>query len=213
MDRRGAWEQVALHIRTMIFEGTLRAGDRVPQDEIAAELGVSRIPVREAIIALERDAWVRILPHRGAFVTGLDEATVGDLYEMLGLIYGLVVRRATERADDDARAAIAAQQKKVAAAESPEQMVAANEAFLGELRRLGGSPRISSTLRSMGGVVPGNFFAVIDGSIPAQKRGVKAVAAAVRDGNGDAAAEAMVQMMRAQGRSVLDVLKSRGVLA
>ncbi|HLT70291.1 MAG TPA: GntR family transcriptional regulator, partial [Acidimicrobiales bacterium] len=59
-------EVAALHVRRMIFEGRLRPGDRVPQDAVAAELGISRIPLREALIALEREGWVRLEAHRGA---------------------------------------------------------------------------------------------------------------------------------------------------
>lgn len=213
MNRRGAWEDVALHIRTMIFDSVLARGDRVPQDEIAAELGISRIPVREAIIALERDAWVRILPHRGAFVVGLDETTVSDVYEILGLVYGLVARRAAERAEAADVTTLTDLHKALDNADSPDAVLAANEAFLGELRRLGGSPRISATLRSMGGLVPGNFFAVVPTATAVQRRGARAVVKAIRAGDADASADAMSSLMRAQGRSVVAILAERGVLA
>ena len=101
MDRRSSGDLVAVHIRSMIFNGELRQGDRMRQDEIAQRLGVSRIPVREAIIALDREGWLTITPHRGAFVHGLDEDALRDHYELLGLVYGLAARRATERASDD----------------------------------------------------------------------------------------------------------------
>ena len=89
MDRRSSGDLVAVHIRSLIFNGELRQGDRVRQDEIARRLGVSRIPVREAIIALDREGWLEITPHRGAFVHGLDEDSLRDHYELLGLVYGL----------------------------------------------------------------------------------------------------------------------------
>ncbi len=67
---------------------------RVPQDAIAQELGVSRIPVREALIVLEREGWVTNEMHRGAFINTLDEPTVHDHYELFGLIYGFAAKRA-----------------------------------------------------------------------------------------------------------------------
>ena len=51
-------EQVSEHVRRLIFDGELHPGDRIPQDAIAAELGVSRIPVREALIEMARDGLV-----------------------------------------------------------------------------------------------------------------------------------------------------------
>ena len=52
--RQNASEAVAAHVRRLVFDGKLRQGDKVPQQEIADALGVSRIPVREALVALER---------------------------------------------------------------------------------------------------------------------------------------------------------------
>src|ERR1700737_4782428 len=97
MIRRSSGEHAALYIRRLIFDGELRPGARVPQDEIAQTLGISRIPVREALIALERAGWVTIELHRGAFVSVLDEQAVRDHYELYGIVYGFAARRAIAR--------------------------------------------------------------------------------------------------------------------
>ena len=99
--RTPSGEHIASYIRRLIFEGELRPGMRVPQDAIAQELGVSRIPVREALIVLEREGWVTNEMHRGAFINTLDEPTVHDHYELFGLIYGFAAKRALARAADD----------------------------------------------------------------------------------------------------------------
>ena len=119
IDRPSSGDLVAIHVRSLIFNGALRQGDRVHQDDIARQLGVSRIPVREAIIALDREGWLTITPHRGAFVHGLDEDALRDHYELLGLVYGLAARRATERATDDGLKGLRDAQQQLAAAESP----------------------------------------------------------------------------------------------
>jgi DNA-binding GntR family transcriptional regulator len=80
--RTPSGEHIASHVRSLIFEGELRPGMRVPQDAIAQDLGVSRIPVREALIVLEREGWVTNEMHRGAFINALDEPTVHDHYEL-----------------------------------------------------------------------------------------------------------------------------------
>src|SRR3954470_3573238 len=95
--RRSSGDEAALLIRRMIFDGELRAGDRVPQDDVAAMLGISRIPVREALIALEREGWVTIEMNRGAFVNALDARSVRDNYELFGLVYGFAAERALDR--------------------------------------------------------------------------------------------------------------------
>src|ERR1700684_3706729 len=95
--RTPSGEHIASHVRSLIFEGVLRPGMRVPQDTIARNLGVSRIPVREALIVLEREGWVTNEMHRGAFINALDEQSVHDHYELYGLIFGFAAQRAASR--------------------------------------------------------------------------------------------------------------------
>jgi len=214
-DRRGAWEQVSTHIKSLVFAGELRRGDRVPQDEIAAELGISRIPVREALIALEREAWVKIIPHRGAFVVGFDDSSITDHYEVLGLVYGLVARRAATTATAAQVSALAPLQRTLADAAKTgdaDEFLEANDRFLAELRKLGGSPRISSILRSISGIVPGNFFAVVDGAAATATKGTSAVVRAIKDGDAERAADAMVTMLRHHGRAVTALLRANKIV-
>src|SRR5580698_595335 len=95
--RLSSGEQAAWRIRELIFDGQLPRHSRIPQDEIADSLGISRIPLREALIALEREGWVTLELHRGAFVNAFDETTLLDHYEMLGIVYGFAARRAIAR--------------------------------------------------------------------------------------------------------------------
>src|SRR5438128_1657637 len=164
LDRPSSGDLVAVHVRSLIFNGELRQGDRVHQDDIAKSLGVSRIPVREAIIALDREGWLTITPHRGAFVHGLDEDSLRDHYELLGLVYGLAARRAVERASQEARARLRAAQEALGAAKTPDELHETNDLFLRTLLALAGSPRLGRVMRNMSTVVPGNFFELVPGS-------------------------------------------------
>ena len=117
--RTSSGEQIASHIRRLIFEGSLRPGTRVPQDAIAQDLGVSRIPIREALIVLEREGWVTTEMHRGAFVNALDEQAVHDHYELFGLIYGFAAKRALARSAADLPERLADIQKRFAQGQGP----------------------------------------------------------------------------------------------
>jgi DNA-binding GntR family transcriptional regulator len=213
MDRRSSGDLAAVHIRTLIFNGELRQGDRVHQDDIAKRLGVSRIPVREAIIALDREGWLTITPHRGAFVHGLDADSLRDHYELLGLVYGLAARRATERATDDARAELADAQRQLAAADSPEALHDTNDVFLRTLLAVARSPRLGAVMRNMSTVVPGNFFELVPGSGKVQQAGAQRIVAAIARHDPDAAADACVNLLRDQGELVIGLLASRGMFA
>ncbi len=75
-------DDVAEWLRHAIADGRLRPGDRVRQEAIAAELGVSRIPVREALRRLEMEGLVVNPPHRTARVAALDFAECEEIYKM-----------------------------------------------------------------------------------------------------------------------------------
>ncbi|EFC84141.1 GntR family transcriptional regulator [Parafrankia sp. EUN1f] len=212
MERRSSGRQVADHIRGLIFSGALRQGDRVRQDMIAEELGVSRIPVREAMITLESEGWIAIEPHRGAFVHGLDRNSVIDYYALLGHLYGLAAEQATERGDPAGFAALAAAERRLCQAEDADELLRANEQFLRQIFAMANSPRLSSFSRLMTGIIPGNFFALVPGTIGAQKSGVAAVMRAMTAGDGGGAAAEFIRLLRSYGGHVVELLDARDIL-
>lgn len=73
---------IADRLRQEILAGTHEAGAQLRQEAIAAAYGVSRIPVREALLQLEAEGLVDIAPHRGAVVTGLSPEEVRDVFDL-----------------------------------------------------------------------------------------------------------------------------------
>ncbi|MDR7465345.1 MAG: GntR family transcriptional regulator [Armatimonadota bacterium] len=69
-------------LREAILRNVLTGGQQLRQDEIAAHLGVSRIPVREALRQLEAEGLVTFFPHRGAVVSELSHQEVQEIYEI-----------------------------------------------------------------------------------------------------------------------------------
>lgn len=82
------------HIRNRIQERSLLPGQRVVAGDIAKEIGVSILPVREALFALESEGIVTITPHIGAVVTVLSYEDVAGVIEPLAVLEGYVTRRA-----------------------------------------------------------------------------------------------------------------------
>jgi DNA-binding GntR family transcriptional regulator len=213
MIRRSSGEQAAIYIRGLIFQGRLRQGDRVPQDEIARTLGVSRIPVREALLSLEREGWVTIRPHRGAFIGALDEAAVRDHYALYGVVYGFAARRAALRSTPQMVDRLSDVCDRLAGEESPAVVARLNREFDRLVLEAAGSPRLRGVLRAMTGVVPGNFFELIPGAIEVERRGSRAVLEAMVARDGDAVAEAYHLMLQRQGDLVAELFTRRGLFA
>jgi DNA-binding GntR family transcriptional regulator len=210
--RRSSGEQAALYIRRLIFDGVLREGDRVPQDAIAEKLGLSRIPVREALLFLEREGWVTIKPHRGAFIGALDETVVRDHYELYGHVYSFVAARAAERQTPEMLTRLTELQKQIQAAADPQSAWRLNQAFHTTLIEMARSPRLNAVLGAMAGIVPGNFFELVPGSIEVDKKGAAAILRRLKQGDGERASAEYVKLMRRQGDLVVALFKSRGIL-
>src|SRR5258708_17261106 len=67
-------------IREAILSGELPAGSRLDQAQLANDLQVSLVPVREALKALDAEGFVKIIPRRGAFVAGTSTNDIEDMY-------------------------------------------------------------------------------------------------------------------------------------
>ena len=93
-------------LRRLIVAGELAPGARVNQEDLAARIGVSVAPVREALRVLEQEGQVTYLPRRGYFVTELRLADLTEIYALRRLLEAQAARHALPRLDDDALARV-----------------------------------------------------------------------------------------------------------
>jgi DNA-binding GntR family transcriptional regulator len=119
-------------LRRLIVAGELAPGARVNQEELAARIGVSVGPVREALRVLEQEGQLTYLPRRGYFVTELRLADLEEIYALRQLLEANAARHALPQLDDDARARIrlaARECAEAAAAGDVSAELAANRRF------------------------------------------------------------------------------------
>ena len=88
--------QVFDKIRSDILNGKYKRGEELVESSIGKELGLSRTPVREAIRQLELEGLVQLVPNKGAFVTGISEKDVRDIYLIRARLEGLAARMAAK---------------------------------------------------------------------------------------------------------------------
>lgn len=88
-------------LRDDILSGKLKENDELREAAVGEELGVSRTPVREAFRQLELEGLIRIIPNKGAYVTGISASDVADIYEIRSLLEGLCAKWATKRMPKD----------------------------------------------------------------------------------------------------------------
>lgn len=83
-------------LREDILSGRYEDHEELREVAIGEEMGVSRTPVREAFRQLELEGLIQIIPNKGAYVTGITEKDVKDIYMIRSLLEGLCARWATE---------------------------------------------------------------------------------------------------------------------
>jgi DNA-binding GntR family transcriptional regulator len=200
--RRSVGEGVADHIRQLVFFGELRDGERVPQREIAQALGVSSVPVREALASLQREGVVTIEPNRGAFVNGLDADVVKEQFYVFGRIYGLATRVTTQRADPSGVAALSDLAERIAGERDLAKLLVLSIQFQMLIVDQGGSKRLRALITPFSRIVPGNFYVTIPGSAEVTRRGVAEIAEAIESGQPDAAEKACWRLIDEIGELV-----------
>jgi GntR family transcriptional regulator, vanillate catabolism transcriptional regulator len=89
--------KVQLKLREMVLAGELKAGARITELALVEKLGVSRTPIRAALIRLEQEGLLQQMPSGGFAVRKFSEADVADAIELRGTVEGLAVRLAAER--------------------------------------------------------------------------------------------------------------------
>ena len=89
-------ENIADIIRKRIIYQELEPGQKIVEQDLAKEFKTSRAPIREALRQLELEGLVNIIPNKGAYVTGISDKDVHDIYMIRSMLEGLCVRWATE---------------------------------------------------------------------------------------------------------------------
>ncbi len=147
-----AQEAVLGELRRLIASGELAPGEQVVQDVLADRLGVSRVPIREALRMLEGEGQVAYHPHRGYFVADLSLADLLEVYRIRALLEAEALRRAVPALTDADLAGVEAAEAAVLEAEAGAdlmEMAQANRAFHFALLEPCGMPRLVRLIRQL----------------------------------------------------------------
>jgi DNA-binding GntR family transcriptional regulator len=100
-DYKNAREAAFEKIKEAIIKGYFKPGEKLVEQTLAQEMGVSRTPVREAIRRLEAEGFVVSIPRKGVVVSRADKEEIVQLYSIRAELEGLAARWAIENADED----------------------------------------------------------------------------------------------------------------
>ena len=140
-------------IREAIVDGRLAPGQRLKEEELARELGISRTPVREALLVLQSEGLVAAEPNRGATVRAHDAEDLDDLYQLRALIEGYAARRAATRITPQALTVLRESCERFDAlsgeADDLRELVRENLVFHSTIHESAGSARLEAMVRKV----------------------------------------------------------------
>jgi DNA-binding GntR family transcriptional regulator len=106
--RDGLRIDIALLLRGLILDGVLGPDEQLVVEDLAAQMGVSKRPIREALILLDAEGYVTVAARRGTFVRRITDADIADRLEALGLVAGIAAARTALSAEGPSRTALRA---------------------------------------------------------------------------------------------------------
>lgn len=205
-------DEVARYVRDLILSGSVGAGQRLDQDAIADELGVSRLPVREALITLEAEGLVDNIARRGSYVASLAPTDISDHFEMYGLLSGLAAARAATASPPGMIERLEQIVAEMRDNTDPREHDRLNFAFHQAINKAGASRRLVAVLRILSGNMPTHFFEhhTDDEFRTEALKEHDVILTALRNGDGQAASAAMAAHFTHTGNEAVRMLRESG---
>src|SRR3954466_12486025 len=141
-------------IRERLVMLDIRPGEPINDDRLAAELGLGRTPVREAVKRLERDRLVVAYPRRGTFATAVDLTDLADISEIRKQLEPTAAARAARTAPTDMRARLGALAESIATiddGDDPREVLRRDVYVHREIYRASGNPHLEQILITLDG--------------------------------------------------------------
>jgi DNA-binding GntR family transcriptional regulator len=208
-------ERVAAYLREAIMVGELPASEFVRMEHVAARLGVSATPVREALMILQGEGAVRWEPRRGFRVVPLSRRDVDDLFAVQAHVAGeLAARAAAALAAGEVARLRAVQDELTAAADLGEldRVAELNHELHRSINRAANSPRLAAMLNLFVHYVPRAYYGQVAGWAEATTDDHVPVLAALAAADPSAARTAMAEHIRHIGRLLTTHLERTGAL-
>lgn len=186
---------IAGELRRAILQGDIKSSQPLPQDEIAAQFGVSKIPIREALLQLRAEGLVTFYPNRGAVVSALSADEVDEIYSMRIALETLALRRAIPNVD---KAGVIRADSLITIMDGERNALKWSELnweFHAALYRPCNMPRLLDAIRALHANVQRyvvNYLTSNDYHAEAQRQH-RVILKAVQRGNADAAAEQLAK--------------------
>jgi DNA-binding GntR family transcriptional regulator len=212
LTRQTLGSAVAERLRDMILMGELPPGRRTTQGELARALGVSTMPVREALLTLAAEGFVEFAPGRSFKVSVTSRDDIRDVYWMHAVVAGELTRRACASADD----AFVERLRELACSCSTsdaDAAAAANWRFHEAINRRADAPKLLLVLRTTLRFIPHRFYALVPEWRPMSDEGHAAIVVAFCRRDVESAGRIAEEHVRQAGGLLIELFSGHGYWA
>lgn len=202
---------VVTHIINLVMTGKLRTGDRIDRNEIVRDLGLSRVPIQEAVVQLEHDGILLTRYHRGAFVARFDEATVAEHHELYGMLNGIASARCAANPTPRILADLDDTLRSLRAAKDTKSFQEACWVFRDAINNEYAGPRLQATIRAGKSFAPSEFWLTYPKAKADFLAGYEEETAAIHNRDPETARRVCLERSQLMARIMISELTRRGV--
>jgi len=206
--------EVAAYVRGLIISGAVKPGDFLRMEPIADAVGVSNTPVREGLLALQSEGFVKLVPRRGFVVAPFSAQDVHDLFWAQAKLAGELAARAAGKFTPEQLKALVAVHKlhgEALAAGDLDLVSALGHDFHRHINRAAESYRLALLLNTIVKQLPSEFYVGIEGQVASTVKHHRRLVTALRKHDADKARSIMEEHVLEGAEHLIDMLGERGV--
>jgi DNA-binding GntR family transcriptional regulator len=200
-------------LRRRIIDGVYGPGDRLTEERLADDFGVSRNPVREAIRVLQAEGFLTAVPRRGAVVASMSVRDLEDLFDVREALEVLAARLAAERMDPAGAAMLDRLLAKASTTHGIVDLAALNTQFHAAISALSGNTLLTGMMESLHSRLQWVYRQSVETRAEQSWAEHRELATAIRAGNAELAAAAARAHVMAARASALALAKGTAVRA
>lgn len=162
-------EEVASYVRELIVSGEVHPGEFLRMEPIAEAVGVSNTPVREGLLLLRSEGFVKFVPRRGFMVASFTAQDIRDIFWVQAQLAGELAARAAKNITPEQLEKLEHIIKEYNETTDEERLADLGHAFHREVNLAAGSYRLALLLGSVVKQLPNRFYATIEGMVTASR--------------------------------------------
>lgn len=201
--------RVCRNLRKAILKGDFKPGERLVQMELAESIGVSRMPIREALRQLEIEGLVILEPHKGAVVRSLETKDIDEIYELRSILEPLALKKSMSHFDEEDLETIKSYCKTMMETDKEEEYVEINAKFHRLLSSKCGSPRLLGFIETISRGFSQDTPQIIRGQIVRSNQEHKNIVECILNNDKEKAAEYLALHISRTGEELVTIMQNK----